>query len=441
VTEQTDWETSDVDAVRAVAPPGTTNEDITRLLDWYRSRGKKIPVAYATNGKTSGRLAKDLNHIKTGQHGSDGAADAAATAVPEAFSRRLVLTRASEIKPKSVLWGWEDRIPTAHVSLIPGREGIGKSLFLTWMTAQITRGTLPGCYFGLPRGVFYSATEDSWQHTIVPRLMAAGADLERVYRINVETVEVSTGTSTVMELTMPRDCDLVSAEVKRLEVAMIALDPLMSVIDQRVDTHNDRDLRTVLEPIGRLASETDCMIVGLAHFNKSGNDDPLNLVTGSRAFTAFVRAVIAIAHDPDSEDGQCIISQVKNNLGRLDQPNLTYIVQPVTVETEDDEEGCKTARLVFTGQSEKSVRDILADVSTAADRSERAECAAWLRDVLDDGARRTKEIEGEATAAGFSNRTLTRARKQLGVKAGQQATGDQGRNEWWLWLPGKAESQ
>jgi hypothetical protein len=269
--------------------------------------------------------------------------------------------------------------------------------------------------------------------------MAAGADLEYVYRVDVETVETSTGASTVMELTMPRDCDLVSAEVKRLEVAMIALDPLMSVIDQRVDTHNDRDLRTALEPLGRLASETECMIIGLAHFNKSGNDDPLNLVTGSRAFTAFVRAVIAIARDPDSDEGQCIISQVKNNLGRLDQPNLTYVVRPVTVETENGE-ACKTARLVFTGESEKSVRDILADTGTAADRSERAECKAWLRDVLDGGPRRTKEVESEATTAGFSVRTLTRARKELGVRADQLSTGAQGRNEWWLAPPAKTES-
>lgn len=440
MTEPTDWDASDVDAIRVIAPDGTTNEDVTRLLDLYLSRGRKHPVAYATGGKASGRLARDLTRLKTGQVGSDGAADAAAPAAPEAFSRRLVLTKASEIKPKSVLWGWEDRAPAGVMSLIPGREGIGKSLLLIWMTARLTRGELPGAFFGQPRAVFYCATEDSWAHTIVPRLIAAGADRDLVYRIDVETVEASTGASTVMELTMPRDIDLVSAEVKRLEVAMIALDPLMSVIDQRIDTHNDRDLRTALEPIGRLADETDCMIIGLAHFNKSGDGDPLNLVTGSRAFTAYVRSVIAIARDPDSEDGQCIISQVKNNLGRLDQPNLTYVIQPFTANTEDGE-ACKTARLVFTGESEKSVRDILADTATAADRTERAECAVWLRDALSGGPRRTTEIEAEATAADFKNRTLTRARKQLGVRAAQKATGDQGRNEWWLWLPGKADSQ
>lgn len=439
MTETSEWDKSDLASVRSLIP-GTTDDEVISLLNKYRSKGKQNPVSYALNGKTTGRLAKDLERIRTGQADADVAGDGGPTSGAEAFSRRLVLTRASDIRPKSVMWGWQDRIPAAHVSLIPGREGIGKSLLLISLTAQVTRGTLPGCYSGRPRAVFYCATEDSWQHTIVPRLIAADADLGYVYRVDVETVEAATGASAVVELTMPRDCDLVSAEVKRLEVAMIALDPLMSVIDRRVDTHNDRDLRTALEPLGRLASETECTVIGLAHFNKSGNDDPLNLVTGSRAFTAFVRSVIAIARDPDSEEGQCIISQVKNNLGRLDQPNLTYVVRPVTVKGHGGE-ACETARLVFTGESEKSVRDILADTVTAADRSERAECAAWLRDVLGAGPRRTNEIEAEAVKAGFSNRTLVRARQKAGVRAGPKPTGPKGKNEWWLCLPGKADGQ
>jgi hypothetical protein len=61
-----------------------------------------------------------------------------------------------------------------------GREGTGKSSFAIWLTAQVTRGTLPGSL--TRRGVIYIAVEDSWKFTIVPRLMAAGADLHRVYR-------------------------------------------------------------------------------------------------------------------------------------------------------------------------------------------------------------------------------------------------------------------
>jgi hypothetical protein len=432
-----DWDSVDISAIRAVQPD-FDDAEIVRLLDHYRQRGKRQPVTYAMNGMQNGRLQKDLERIRGGGIADsadlDTRPDAGRQAETDSPSRRLVLTRASEITPLPVRWGWYARMPAGHVSLIPGREGIGKSLLLIDHAARLTRGTLPGCYFGEPRSVFYCATEDSWQHTIVPRLIAAGADLDYVYRIEVEAVEVSTGSSITLELTMPRDCALVAAEVKRLDVAMIALDPLMSVIDRGVDTHNDRELRTVLEPLGRLADETGCMIVGLAHFNKGNSGDPLNLVTGSRAFTAFVRSVVAIARDPDT--GQCVISQEKNNLGRLDLPNLTYVIEPSKVETKDGQH-CDTARIKYTGESGKSVRDILADAAaTPADRSERADCAEWLRGKLRDGAQPTKEIEKEVVAVGYSVRTLDRVRKQLRIKAYQKIDGD--KRVWYLELPNTA---
>lgn len=424
------WNADDVALVRSVEP-GFTDDEIVTLLDGYRRKSKN-PVAYALNGKTKGRLRRDLEHVRGGTDAvvSDPALHAAGGEMP-GVSRRLVVTAASGIRPRPVLWGWESRFPAGHMSLVPGREGIGKSLFLIDLCAKVTRGTLPGCFQGTPRAVFYCATEDSWQHTIIPRLIAAGADLKRVYRIDVETVE-ATGATVTLELSMPRDCDLLAAEIKRLEVAMVALDPLMSVISHSIDTHNDRELRTALEPVGRLADDTGAMVIGLAHFNKSADGDPLNLVTGSRAFTAYVRSVVAIARDPDSDAGQCIISQVKNNLGRMDLPNLTYVIRSVTVKT--DEGDCDTGRIFLTGESEKSVRDILADTATAADRTDRAECADWLREKLTAGPQRTKDIENEAKANGYSERTLNRVRKDLQVNA-YQVTQEGKRNEWWLKLP------
>jgi hypothetical protein len=419
----------------------------TEVRDWLETVKSKAPPC--SHGEPGGDLPRPDNGLphcarcrksarrqKAAQPGTDAVAEQTDPAPVAVADRRVILTKASQIKPRPVWWMWEDRMPVGHISLVPGREGIGKSLFLIDLTAQITRGTLAGAYYGAPRPVIYCATEDSWQHTIVPRLMAARADLDLVYQINVESIEISTGASVRVELTMPRDCDMVNAEIKRLGVAMMALDPLISVIDHRVDTYNDREMRTVLEPLGRLADETGCTIIGLAHFNKSGDVDPLNLVTGSRAFTAYVRSVIAIARD--DENSCCVVSQVKNNLGRLDLPNLTYVIQSATIET--DEGACKVGRLQFTGESAKSVGDILAETSAAAalDRTERAECADWLRQVLADAPQRSRDVDAEAQARGFSNRTLKRARKHLGVKAEQLATGNGGRNEWWLQLPAEA---
>jgi hypothetical protein len=342
----------------------------------------------------------------------------------------LIFTRASEITPRPPCWGWQDRLPAGHLSLIAGREGIGKSLFLINLTAQLTRGTLPGIFYGRPRGVVYCATEDSWQHTIVPRLMAAGADLDRVYRVEVEKIEAADETSRVVQLRLPRDRELLAGKVKDHDVAMIALDPLMSTIDRAVDIHNDREMRTVLEPVARLAEDTGCVVAGLAHFNKSGDSDPLNLIMGSRAFASVVRAVLAVARDPDADDGHCVISQAKNNLGRLDLPSLSYVIHNAVVPTAEG--NAHVGLLHYTGESDRSVADILADAGSAIEQSTRARCTAWLRETLTE-PKRSADLEDEAKELGYPSRTLKRARAKLGIRAEKRADG------WWVIPPSQEE--
>ncbi|MEO3780375.1 AAA family ATPase [Micromonospora sp. B11E3] len=312
---------------------------------------------------------------------------------------------------KPVAWTWTDRIPSGALTVIPGREGIGKSLTLAWLTAQITRGTLPGRHHGQPRPVIYAATEDSWSHTIGPRLYAAGADLDMVYRVDVQH------DSGFDALTLPRDCSALGREISRLGVALLAADPLLSLIHASIDTHRDRDLRTALEPLVNMADRTGCAVVGLAHFNKSASADALNLITGSRAFSAVARAVIAIARDDEAGDGSCVMSQAKNNLGRLDLPSLRYVVESVEVPT--DEGPAYVGKLTITGESDRSVADILGD-GAAGDgdtRMERDNAAAWLRDYLvgQGGEAAWADVRKAARAEGIAERTLQRARARAGV--------------------------
>ena len=78
---------------------------------------------------------------------------------------------------RAVRWLWEDKIPLGEITLLAGREGLGKSTIAYTLAAWITQGTMKGWFKGEPRDVIVIATEDSWEHTITPRLMAAGADL------------------------------------------------------------------------------------------------------------------------------------------------------------------------------------------------------------------------------------------------------------------------
>jgi AAA domain len=323
--------------------------------------------------------------------------------------RRIRLTPASEIKPRPVRWTWNGRIPAGEFTLTPGRGGIGKSSFHAWVVAHLTRGTLQGVHFGMPKPCIIAASEDSWARTIVPRLIAAGADMDLVYRVDVITesdVEVS--------ISLPRDVDGLAEEIGRIGAALLSVDPVMSVLSHGLDSHKDADVRQALTPLARLADRTGCVVLGNAHFNKSSGSDPLSLVMGSAAFGNVARAALGFARDTEAEDESCVISQVKNNLGRLDLPSLRYRIDTAWIDT--DEGQAEVGKLIMLGKSDRSVADILRDRGDTKERTERDDAKDFLRGVLRDKAVPSKDIKAEATEAGISWATIRRAADDLGVR-------------------------
>ena len=266
-----------------------------------------------------------------------------------AAMRRVVLTPASTIKVRPVRWVWQQRLPAGAMTLLGGREGVGKSTIGYTLAADITRGRLPGEHHGTPKAVIVAATEDSWEHTIVPRLMAAGADLDRVYRVDVETYE---GVETTISL--PRDLAAVEDAVRQVDAALLLLDPLMSRLDSQLDTHKDAEVRLALEPLTALADRTGVAVVGLIHVNKSHSTDPLTTLMASRAFAAVARAVLFVMRDPD-DDGTRLLGSPKNNLGRDDLPSLTFRIESAHV-ADTDEGEVWTGRVQWVGEREQRSR-------------------------------------------------------------------------------------
>jgi putative DNA primase/helicase len=97
---------------------------------------------------------------------------------PEGFEY-LTARRASDIEPTKVDWHWPGWLPKGRLLLLSGRPGDGKTALSLDIMARLSRGTvLPdGHQPGEPIiGAILSAEDDA-SDTIVPRLMAAQADL------------------------------------------------------------------------------------------------------------------------------------------------------------------------------------------------------------------------------------------------------------------------
>lgn len=338
-------------------------------------------------------------------------ASAASPAV-EPATRAVHLTRASAIAVRPVRWSWQDRLALGTFALIGGREGVGKSICVYTIAARITKGTLPGVYDGTPRGVIVAATEDSWEHTIVPRLMAAAADLDRVFRVDVTTLE---GAETALSL--PTDLAELARVIPEADAALVILDPLLSRLDTALDTHKDAEVRLALEPLVTLAGVTDVTVLGLIHVNKSSSSDVLTLLMGSRAFAAVARTVLFVMTDPDDETRR-LLGQAKNNLGRLDLPTLAFRIAGVLVAS-TAEGDVWTGQLEWLGESERSIREAI-DVAaeSAGDRSAAAEAADWLLDYLtsQEGTADSAIVKREGAKAGHSREALRRACHHLHVQ-------------------------
>jgi AAA domain-containing protein/LAGLIDADG DNA endonuclease family protein len=244
----------------------------------------------------------------------------------------------------------EDGMYLAGRGLVPTHN----STFLAWLAAKLTKGELPGVWDGTKRAVLYAATEDSWEHTIAPRMLAAGADMDLVYRVDVQVVEGKYG-----KLLLPTDVMELTTAALDVEAAALMCDPVISVLADRINTFKAQELRSALEPLRMAAEHAGMAVAGLVHFNKGKDTDVLTSVSGSRAWTEVARAVVAIAKDPDADEYTCVVSQVKNNLGRSDLPHLAYTIGSATVETHDGGE-TEVGRLRWTSDGyARGVEDIL----------------------------------------------------------------------------------
>lgn len=330
---------------------------------------------------------------------------------PPVHLRHVRLTSAAEIKIKPVHWLWTDRIALGTLALLGGREGIGKSTVAYQLAADLTRGLLPGVGLGIPRAVIVAATEDSWEHTIVPRLMAAGADLQHVYRVEVHTYD-----GFVTGLNLPRDLVALENAVKDVQAALILLDPLMSRLDSKLDTHKDAEVRQALEPLVSIANRSGAAILGLIHLNKSVSNDPLTMLMGSRAFAAVARAVLFCMIDPDDETSR-VLGQPKNNLGRTDLPTLTFRI--VSAHVADTDDGpVWTGRVDWQAETPRSLSEMMEAASEGAEnRTATQEAADWLHDWLTSqgGSDDSASIKREGAKAGHSQDSLKRARRRIGA--------------------------
>lgn len=146
----------------------------------------------------------------------------------------------------------------------------------------------------------------SWLLSCSRWAVSWASNLDLVYRVDVESDHDEHA-----RLTLPLDIALLEKALLSHGVALVVLDPLLSLIDHTVNDYRATEVRRALEPLVVVADRTRATFLGLAHFTKASGADPLMLISGSGAFGQLIRAAVGFAVDEDDEH---VLSTIKNNL-------------------------------------------------------------------------------------------------------------------------------
>lgn len=272
--------------------------------------------------------------------------------------------------------------------------------------------------------------EDDLHDTVVPRLAAAGADLNRV--VALTAVRTPSGDGSVHEAHFNLAADLPALEEAIAKVGrcqLVVIDPITAYVPSGVrwDSHKTSDVRTLLAPLAALASRTGVAIVLVSHLRKA-EGPAMYRTTGSLAFTAAARAVWAVGRDRLDRQRRLFLP-VKCNL--TEEPTALAFTLAATVP------GAAPVVAWEPDPVQVSADEVLAP--PPADRGrpdeERQAAAEWLREALADGPRPAKELYEEALHGhGLSRRTVERARRELGVVSYREKH----RGPWFWRLPADA---
>jgi hypothetical protein len=331
---------------------------------------------------------------------------------------------------RPVDWLWEQRIPLGKLTLMAGHPDVGKSQLLLDIMARVTSGQKAPGDGGMQHGAcLLAATEDDYQDTIIPRLTAAGANLERCFSIGAEAYDIKA-------LSREIDGKVKSLRDRRIRVRMVGIDPLAAYMGERVNTNNDTSVRVALRPLIEVCGTHRLALIAVRHLRKSGVESgtkgaSMDLISESKAFAAVARAIYLICTDPQDETRQLML-RMRNALAPPTKTGLAYRIIPQEVWAHTPRGGVtiQSSRLAWVDATVTMTADEA--VTVARDQPNLSEAKDWLSEILAKGPMPSKRVIDAGRRAGFKEDTVRRAAEALKVQKRRSGFGGAGGWEWAL---------
>lgn len=349
--------------------------------------------------------------------------DAARSYQPVVLLRNgVILISGSDLTPEAVRWLWHEWLALGKLHILAGAPGQGKTTIAIAFAATLTSGgRWPDGSRCAPGNVLIWSGEDDPADTLLPRLLAAGADRARCHFVIGTRID-----GEVQSFDPARDMAGLEYEAERIGgIKLLIVDPVVSAVAG--DSHKNTEVRRALQPLVDLASRLDAAVLGISHFSKGGaGGDPASRVVGSIAFTAVARVVL-VAAKVNSEDGEDrrILARGKSNIGP-DDGGFEY-----HIEQSEPLPGIHASYIAWGNGVAGTARELLTEPDgqdgNGEDKSAVDAASDFVRQVLADGLTPAKTVKEESASAGVSWASVRRAADSLRVLKSKGAGGA------WYW--------
>ena len=339
----------------------------------------------------------------------------------------------ADVPMQSVAWLVPQLLPLGEVSLLGADGGTGKGIWQAQLIAYVTAGKTSG-FFPLPPQqtgkVLLLAGEDDPGKVLKARLLAAGADMNRVLVLTADDYFGKTG----QPLTL-KDQALADFAAKAGPLLLI-VDPLQSFLPADVEMASRNQMRSALLPLRAIAAKQGCAVLIVMHSNKKQGVSGRARLADSSDIWDMARSVLMMGRAKN--DGKIYLSHEKNSYARPQQTVLLHI---------DDVEVVKTARAVFDGYTDKKDADFIEErrVRTAETRQD---TRSAILNVLSEsrlGSMPSNELRAAVLREiGCSDSTYNRVYSDLTKSsqiAKQAIRGKDGRNRWYTCYCGETSDK
>lgn len=298
------------------------------------------------------------------------------------------IIRMSDVELTPVEWLWKPYLPFGKLSVLQGNPGEGKTYFAMHLAAACTNGKLlPNMERMEPFNVIYQTAEDGPGDTVKPRLIEAGADLDRVLVIDDSDVQLTLSDERIEKAIIENNARLV------------IIDPIQAYLGADVDMNRANEVRPIFMRLGQVAQRTGCAILLIGHLNKAAGMQSLQRGLGSIDIAAAVRSVMFIGklkHDPTMR----ILTHEKSSLA---PPGVSLAFSL------GDEGGFR-----WVGEYDITADEMLSGIEPQ--RETKTQQAKDLICTLLSGGKQvlSEDIDKAALERGIPGRTVRDAKRELG---------------------------